>query len=481
MEVLEVRVFEGRNVWSHTPVLQARLCFEHQEQMLTNEMPGFAERLLELLPALGDHSCALGFAGGFCERLRSGTYLGHVVEHVALELQAKASFSVRYGKTVRGPVPGTWDVVIEYGTPALGKAALRSAVELVLAILQGREFPVQETVTHLREIGFQTCFGPSAQSIVEACRKREIPVISLSHGSLLQLGYGCCRKLVQATITSQTPCLAVDLACNKVLAKRLLEDAGTPVPRGYVVTSLEEVQAAVAKLGHPVVIKPHDGNQGKGVSLNLTDFREIEAAFHIAQNYDSEVLVEEYVQGRQYRLLVIGGKLVAAAERVPAHVVGDGVHSVAELVEIANQDPWRGEGHEKPLTKLRVDPASLLTLTKSGYTLDTVPALGEVVVLRENANLSNGGTAIDVSDLVHPENVCLAVKAVQVLGLDVAGVDLVTPDIQEPATETGGMIIEVNAAPGFRMHLHPTQGKPRDVGGALVDYLFPPVPRPVSR
>lgn len=474
MEVVEIRTFGGRNVWSHTPVLQARLLLEPREQLHTGELAGFPERLLSLLPGLVEHACGRGYPGGFQERLREGTYLGHVVEHVALELQARAGFPVGYGKTVRGAAPGTWDVVLEYGTPELGKAALEAAVALVAAVLEGLPFPVLETVERLRKLGSETCLGPSTRSVLEACRAREIPVLPLASGSLFQLGYGCRQKLVQATITSQTSALAVDLACDKVLAKRLLAEAGLPVPRGQIATTLEEAQAAARDLDSPVVVKPRRGNQGKGVVLNLTDPREIEAAFRIARSYDSEVLVEEYIEGRHYRLLVIGGKLVAAAERLPACVTGDGVHSIRELVELANRDPRRGEGHEKPLTRLKIDPTALLVLVRQGYHPESRPAAGEVVVLRDNANLSTGGTARDVTPAVHPENAGLAVRAARVLGLDVAGVDLVTPEIARPAREEGGMIIEVNAAPGFRMHLFPSEGEPRDVGRALVDYLFPP-------
>lgn len=312
MEILETRVFEGRNVWSHTPVLQARLRLEPREQLPTCEIPGFTERLLDLLPALAEHACGRGYAGGFLERLREGTYLGHVVEHVALELQAEAGFQVRYGKTVRGFSLETWDVVLEYGTPALGEAALQAAVALVTAVLEERAFPVPETLARLRELGAETCLGPSTKSILEACRARGIPVLSLSSGSLFQLGYGCRQKLVRATITSQTGALAVDLACDKVLTKNLLAEAGLPVPRGRVVSSIQDAQAAVREMGGPVVLKPRHGNQGKGVILNLNDPREVETAFRIAQNYDSQLLVEEYIAGRHYRLLVIGEKLVAA-------------------------------------------------------------------------------------------------------------------------------------------------------------------------
>ncbi len=474
MKIIEIRLFEGRNVWSHSPVLQARLLLGPEERLTTREIPGFAERLLSLLPGLAEHTCSLGYPGGFCERLKSGTYLGHVVEHVALELQAAAGYPKNYGKTASGPFPGSWDVVIEYSTPELGKAALEAAVELVSAALAGRPFPVAEVISGLQAVGRETCLGPSTESIVAACRRRGIPVLPLPESGILQLGYGCRRKLVQATLTSETPCLAADLVSDKALTKRLLADAGLPVPPGRAVATLQEARRAALELGYPVAVKPRRGNQGKGVVLDVRGAAELAAAFRIAREYDSEVLVEKQVPGRHYRLLVIGGKLVAAAERLPALLIGDSIHTIRELVEIANSDPRRGEGHEKPLTRLRLDAVAVLELARQGYTPDSCPPAGHAVVLRSNANLSSGGTSRDVTDLVCPENAWIAEQAARLTGLDVAGVDLVTPDISRPAPGDGGAVIEVNAAPGFRMHLVPEEGEGRDVGAALVDHLFPP-------
>lgn len=474
MKILALRTLEGRNLWSHRPVVQARLLMEGAERFSTGELPGLAGRLLKLLPGLWKHHCARGYPGGFCERLAGGTYLGHVVEHVALELQARAGFPKSFGKTVSGPVPDSWEVVIEYGTPQLGRACLEAAVALTEAVAAGRDFPVAETLAALMKLGRETRPGPSSESILSACRRRGIPVMTLAGGTLMQLGYGCRRKLIQATLTSEAPALAVDLVGDKLLTKRLLGDAGIPVPRGRVVFSLEQAKEAAADLGYPVVVKPCHGNQGQGVSLNLENPRQLAAAYRIARNYDREVLVEEYVPGRHYRLLVIGGRLVAAAERLPACLTGDGVHTLRELLEMANRDSRRGEGHEKPLTALRFDPVSLLELARQGYTPESRPPLGEVVILRSNANLSSGGTARDVTALVAPENACLAEQAARLTGLDVAGIDLVAPDISLPVSKQGGALIEVNAAPGFRMHLYPQEGEPRQVGEALVEHLFPP-------
>lgn len=455
-------------------MVQAWLDLSPDEQISTSEVPGFPDRLLKLLPGLSDHTCSRGYPGGFRERLFEGTYLGHVIEHVVLELQKEAGFDVRYGKTVKGTEPGTWVLIFEYGTPELGIEALGAAIKLVSAVLAGKPFPVAEAIARLRQVGEETRPGPSTESILRACKKRGIPVLSLLEGRLYQLGYGCCQKLIQATITSQTSSLAVDLSCNKDLTKRLLAEAGLPVPEGRIVESWLDALRAASELGYPLAVKPCSGNQGKGVVLNVRDERELKTAFQIASAYDSQVVIEKHIEGRQYRLLVINGKMVAASERVPAHVTGDGVHTIKELVEIANQDQRRGDGHSKPLTRLRLDPASILVLARYGFTPESCPAPGETVLLRENANISTGGTAVDVTSLVAPQNAALAVRAARILGLDVAGIDLVAPDIEKPVAETGGAIIEVNAAPGFRMHLHPAGGEPRDVGDALVDYLFPP-------
>ncbi len=474
MKILESRFFEGRNIWSMHPVLQARLYLGSREQVPTSEMPGFTEALTALLPGLAQHSCSRGYPGGFLERLGEGTYPGHVVEHVALELQSSAGFPVSYGKTLGGTIPDTWDLVISCRTPELGAAALETAVKLVTAVRERQDFDTEAAIARLEKVGDATCLGPSTESILQACRQREIPALPLGVAGLYQLGYGCRRKLIRATLTSQTSVVAVDLCGDKMQTNQLLAASSLPAPRGMVAATLQEAEQAVRALGYPVAVKPCHGNQGKAVSLNLTNFPQVAAAFRIAQQYDRQVLMEEYVQGRHYRLLVIGDRLAAAAERFPAAVRGDGAHTVRELVGLANLDPRRGEGHARPLTRLSIDPAAILALARQGYTPDSIPPGNQEVLLRDNANLSTGGEAGDVTAAAHPENAALAVQAARLLGLDVAGIDLVTPDIATSARHTGGRIIEVNAAPGFRMHLQPSRGEPREVGRALVDYLFPP-------
>lgn len=474
MEIIDQRYLDGRNVWNHGPVIQARLRLRVHEQISTHEISGFADRILVLLPGLIEHNCGRGHRGGFCERLAEGTYLAHVVEHATLELQTVSGFPVGYGKTVRVKGLELWDMVCQCGTPELGAAALGAAVELINTIVKGTTCPIGEILQRLKQIGNQSMIGPSTQSILDSCRARGIPVLPLVWGSVYQLGYGCHQRLIQATITSQTSALAVDLAGDKMLTKQLLASAGLPVPPGRLVSSQPEINQAIRELGYPVVIKPLHGNQGKGVSLNLNSPREAEAAFRIAHQYDKQIVVESHVQGKHYRLLVIGGRMVAAAQRLPAQVTGDGVHTINELIEASNKDPRRGVGHERPLTKLHLDPVALLELGRQGYQPDSRPEPGVAVLLRSNANISNGGMSIDVTDQVHPDNVGLVERAGRLSGLDTAGIDLVCGDISAPVTVSGGAIIEINAAPGFRMHLSPQTGEPREVGRALVDYLFPP-------
>ncbi|KKM09315.1 cyanophycin synthetase [Clostridiales bacterium PH28_bin88] len=474
MFIRELRACEGRNVFCHRPVLVMLLDLGPYARKPTGTLGDFTDKLLSVLPSLAEHGCSRGRPGGLVERLREGTYLGHVVEHVWLELMHLAGMEVSYGKTLSTEDEGVYEVVCEYTSREGARASAVTAVELVKSVLEGLEFDVPAAVEEIRRISARTELGPSTRAIVQACRKRGIPVMRLSNGSLLQLGYGARQKLVQATLTQHTGCIAADIAGDKSLAKHLLSEAEIPVPRGMVVKDEAGAVQAAATIGGPVVVKPLDGNQGKGVALNLTTAAQIRAAYRLARHYSEEVMVEEYIQGKQYRLLVVNGRVTAAAERIPTRVVGDGCHTVTQLVDIENRNPLRGEEHEKPLTRITIDPVALLVLRKNGLSADYIPRAGEVVYLRENANLSTGGTAEDVTDLMHPENASLAARAAQVVGLDVAGIDLVAADISQPISTTGGAVIEVNAAPGIRMHHHPSKGQPRDVAGAIVDYLFPP-------
>jgi cyanophycin synthetase len=447
------------------------------EEWPSNTITGFVEGLLDLLPGVGEHTCSLGRPGGFRERLVEGTWLGHVAEHVALELQRESGAHVYRGKTRSAGEPGRYNVIFGYSEEQVGLEAGRLAVRLVNHLVEpDPSFDFLAELERLILLAERRAFGPSTQAIVDEAVSRDIPWMRLNEYSLVQLGQGRYQQRIRATMTSKTSALAVDIAQDKRLTARLLEAAGLPVPRGEVVRTEDEALAAAARIGFPVVTKPLDGNHGRGVSLDLRTEEDVRVGFRRAreQARRGEVVVETFVRGRDYRVLVIGGHMVAVAERVPAHVVGDGVHSVAELVEVANADPRRGIGHEKVLTRIRVDDAALELLGRQGYGLDAVPPEGAVVQLAATGNMSTGGISIDRTFEAHEDNVEIAEEAARVVGLDVAGIDFLTPDISQPVRETGGAIVEVNAAPGFRMHTHPTEGEPQYVAKHVIDLLFPP-------
>jgi cyanophycin synthetase len=472
VKIVRLRAYPGRNIYSHHPVVAMLVDLGRHDGRRSSELPGFNAVLLEALPGLGAHHCASSHPGGFVRRLEEGTFLGHVIEHVALELQFLVGWDVVYGKTRKTEQQGVYNVVFECGLVEAGLEAGRRAVEIVKAAASGRLPDVERHVEAVRKTAEKAGLGPSTAALAREAGRRGIPVRRIGDGSLLVLGHGVRQRRLWATVTSKTSCLAVDLAKDKVLAKEVMGQAGIPVPLGCVVTSAREAVRALARFGPPVVVKPVDGNQGRGVSLNLASPEEVRAAFRAAAAVSLKVLVERHIPGRHYRLLVVDGMVVAAAERLPAQVVGDGEKTVRELVEEANRDPLRGEGHERPLTRLRIDPVSVLVLKRQGLRPESVPERGRRVLLRENANLSTGGTARDVTDEVHPENAALAARCARVVGLDVAGVDLVTPDIARPISRSEGAVIEVNAAPGLRMHLHPSEGRPRDVASPILDSLF---------
>ncbi|HHV57120.1 MAG TPA: cyanophycin synthetase [Firmicutes bacterium] len=473
MRVEELAVYSGRNVYSHHPVVKVRLNLEHHADKTTADIPLFTDRLLSLLPSLRDHHCSRGYPGGFVERLREGTYLGHVVEHVLLELQNLAGFPAIYGKTCSTDDPAVYEIVAEYKAAAAAREAAYQAVEIVNCLLLGDDPPRTEAITaRLKELAARYELGPTTAALVRAAQERGLPVLRLDDRSLVQVGYGVRQRRVEAALTSLTSCLAVDIAGDKTRTKEILRRAGVTVPEGRVARSEEEAVAALAELGAPVVVKPECGNQGKGVSLNLKTVAEVRAAYTLARNWQRRVLVEKYVAGRHLRVLVVGGKVAAVAERLPAHVVGDGRHNLRELVDITNADPRRGIGHENVLTKIAIDPVVLMVLARRGLNLDYVPAAGETVFLRENANLSTGGTARDLTDQVAAPVKMVAERAARAVGLDVAGVDLVVAD---PADSGSAVtVIEVNAAPGLRMHLAPCDGKARPVAEKIISHLFPP-------
>lgn len=473
MEILEIRAFEGPSIYSHKPVIRLRLALGVYAEQPTNYFAGFADRLLAQLPGLYEHYCSRGKRGGFVERLHEGTYLGHVIEHIALELQIIWGYDVAYGKVREMGSRGIFDVIYAYGTKESGIEAGRTAFTLVKAFIENKEMDLTAELYAAKGRIAGKELGPSTAAIVAAAERKGIPVRRIGEGSLLILGYGNKQKRVQATTTQLTGCIAADIACDKMLTKDMLEEAGIPVPCGALVDSVEEAINTACCLHKPVVIKPCNGSKGQGVTLRLERQEEIAQAFLLAKKISDQVLVEEYVEGRQYRVLVVNNKVAAVAERIPACITGNGQHTVQELIDCINMDPRRGDDHEKPLTKIKVDPMVSMMLARRNYTLQSIPAPGEVVYLRENANISTGGTAVDVTDQIHPDNMRLVLRAAQRIGLDVAGIDIVTEDIGKPLQKNGGAIIEINAAPGIRMHHYPSAGKPRDVADVIVESLFP--------
>ncbi|MDP8903776.1 MAG: cyanophycin synthetase [Chloroflexota bacterium] len=477
LRILETRVLRGPNVWSRTPAIRMKVDLGELEEWPTNRLPGFTEALIELLPGLDNHACSLGRRGGFISRLHDGTWLGHVAEHVALELQDLAGTEVHIGKTRSTGEHGRYNVIFEYREEQVGLAAGRLAVALVNHLVAPSEselefVPELESLIRLAE---RQAFGPSTQALIDEALTRDIPFIRLDRHSLVQLGQGVHQRRIRATMTSQTSAIAVDIASDKSLTNQLLNSAGLPVPRSQAVRGEDEAAGAARSLGFPVVVKPLDGNHGRGVSLDVRSEEEVRRAYPLARRESrrGDVVVETYVAGNDYRVLIVGGRMAAVAERVPAGVTADGEHSVRELVEIENGNPRRGIGHERVLTRIRLDDAAAQLVARQGYALEDVPPAGTRIQLALTGNMSTGGTSIDRTHEAHPDNVEIAETAARVIGLDVAGIDFITPDIAVPVREQGGAIVEVNAAPGFRMHTNPTEGEPQYVARRVLDMLFP--------
>jgi cyanophycin synthetase len=479
MRILKIQTLRGPNYWSirrHKLVVM-RLDLEELAEKPSNEIPGFYEGLIAVLPSLEEHFCSPGVRGGFLSRVRQGTMMGHIIEHVALELQEMVGMHVGFGRTRETATPGVYQVVIEYVDEQAGRYAARAAVRICQSIVDTGTYSqgeLQQDLKDLRELARDAALGPSTETLVKEAEARGIPWMPLSARAMIQLGYGAHQKRIQATLSDYSGILGVELACDKEGTKQILRDAGVPVPRGTVVYYLDELEAAIEDLGgYPIVIKPLDGNHGRGITIDINSWDEAEQAYDVAKQISRAVIVERFYRGRDHRVLVINGKLVAVAERVPAHVIGDGKSTVQELIDQTNLDPNRGEGHDNVLTKIVVDRTSFGLLEKQGYTLETVLTPGEVCYLRATANLSTGGIAVDRTDDIHPENIWLAQRVAKIIGLDIAGIDVVTPDITKPLREVDGVIVEVNAAPGFRMHVCPSVGLPRNVAAPVMDMLFP--------
>ncbi|RMD72258.1 MAG: cyanophycin synthetase [Cyanobacteria bacterium J149] len=481
MKILKTQTLRGPNYWSirRQKLIQMRLDLEDVADKPSNLIPGFYEGLVEILPSLIEHYCSRDHRGGFLERVQEGTYMGHIVEHVALELQELAGMPVGFGRTRETSTAGVYNVVFEYVYEEAGRYAGRAAVRLCNAIINHGVYPPEELaqdLADLRDLRANSALGPSTETIIKEAEARDIPWCLLSARAMVQLGYGVNQQRIQATLSSNSSILGVELACDKEGTKTTLAEAGIPVPRGTVIHYLDELEDAIADVGgYPVVIKPLDGNHGRGITIDVETPKEAEEAYDVASaaSKSRSIIVEKYYKGNDHRILVINGKLVAVAERIPAHVVGDGYSTIEELIEKTNQDPNRGDGHDNVLTKISVDRTSLGVLRKQGYDMDTRLQEGEIAYLRATANLSTGGIAIDRTDDIHPENIWIAERVAKIIGLDIAGIDVVTPDITKPLREVDGVIVEVNAAPGFRMHVAPSVGLPRNVAAPVLDMLFP--------
>ena len=476
MKIVKVQALRGPNIWSiqRKKLIQMRLDLEDIEQSPTNKIAGFRERIEAMFPSMIEHRCSEGCRGGFFSRVERGTWMGHVIEHIALEIQSLAGMETGFGRTRETKTPGTYNVVFSYTEENVGLFAAESSVAIAEALIAGTEYDLEADLQKMREIRQIVRLGPSTASIVEEAVARDIPWIRLGTNSLIQLGYGINQMRFQATITCKTSNIAVGIACNKEETKRMLHGASIPVASGSICSEEAELEATIRRIGYPIVIKPLDGNHGKGASINVTNWEDAKSGLAFAKEYSRRVIVEKFITGYDFRVLVIDNKLVAAAKRVPAHVIGDGKNNIQELIDIVNLDPNRGYGHENVLTEITVDRDTLDLLDRLKYTLETIPESGEILYLKSTANLSTGGTSVDVTDLMHPENIFLAERISRIIGLDICGVDIMAENLTQPLKENGGVILEVNAAPGFRMHLAPSEGLPRNVASPVIDMLYPP-------
>ncbi|MBK8381173.1 MAG: cyanophycin synthetase [Ignavibacteria bacterium] len=481
MKILELKALRGANYWSNRwkKLIVMRLDIGEYEDRPSDKISGFTERLNELIPSLKTHTCSYGYEGGFLQRVSEGTWAGHIIEHIALEMQTLAGMETGFGRTRETNDKGIYNVIFSYIEEKAGLYTAGESVKLFIAIAEGKSIEelkkqLSGNIQKLREIRERVRFGPSTGSIIEEAENRGIPHIRLSSQSLVQLGYGVYQKIIQATMTCRTGYIATDIASDKDLSKNLLASMGVPVPKGFKIYDIEELEDAIYSIGFPVAIKPLDSNHGKGISANIISPEDAKKAFESAKKYSRAVIVEKSLKGNDFRALVINNKLIAVAERTPAFVKGDGVSTINQLVEKVNSDPRRGYGHEKILTQITIDYMTERVLELKGYNLETVLKKDEICYLKSTANISTGGTAIDRTDEVHPDNIFLFERIARIIGLDIAGIDVVAPDVSSPIVKNGGGIVEVNAAPGFRMHLAPSEGLPRNVAEPVVNMLFPP-------
>lgn len=477
MKIREINAMRGPNYWSvrrHKLIVMV-LDLEEMEELPSNKIDGFNDRLKNMFPTMYEHRCSVGEPGGFFQRVEEGTWMGHIIEHIALEIQTLAGMDVGFGRTRGYGEHGVYSVVFAYMEESVGRYAAEASVRICEALIKGEDYDMSDDIQKMRELREDDRLGPSTGSIVEEAEARGIPWIRLNKYSLCQLGYGANQKRIQATVTSETSSIGVELACDKEDTKYLLEQAEVEVPRGDIIRRERSLEEACRYVGYPLVIKPVDGNHGRGITVDIQNYEDALKAFNNAKesSRSGAIIVEKFITGEDYRLLVINNKLVAGAKRTPAHVIGNGKSTVQELIDEVNKDPRRGYGHENVLTQITVNELTKNIIKDAGYTLESVIPEGERLILKDTANLSTGGTAEDVTDIIHPANVSMAERISKIIDLDICGIDIMTTDISKPLSETGGAVLEVNAGPGFRMHLAPTTGLPRNVAAPVIDKLFP--------
>ena len=476
MKIVDIKTMKGPNYWSvrrHNLTVMV-LDLEEMEQFPTNKIDGFGERLEAMFPSMYSHRCSVGCEGGFFQRVKEGTWMGHVIEHIALEIQTLAGMDCGFGRTRGYGEEGVYFVVFNHMVGKVGEYAAKASFRIAEALIANKEYDLDEDIMNMKEIRQNEGLGPSTSSIIKEAEARGIPWIRLNKYSLCQLGYGANQKRIQATVTSETSNIGVEIACDKEETKDLLEQAEVPIPKGDIIRTERGLKEAVDYVGFPLVIKPVNGNHGRGITTNINSLDEALIGFKEAKEVSRLVIVEKYITGEDHRLLVINNKLVAAAKRTPAHVIGDGKSTIQELVDEVNKDERRGYGHEKVLTEIDINSLTLEILKEMNMTTESVPKKGEMVKLKSTANLSTGGTAEDITELIHPYNVFMAERISKIIGLDICGIDIMAEDLTKPLNKSGGADLEVNAGPGFRMHLQPTSGLPRNIGGHVVDMLFPP-------
>ncbi|CAH0205270.1 Cyanophycin synthetase [Peribacillus sp. Bi96] len=474
MIINRVRYLKGPNYFAYTPTICIELDIGELEEKPSDTIPGFNEKLLKILPNIGSHTCSKGYRGGFAERLRNGTWMAHILEHMTIELQNLAGIDAIRGKTIMMGKKGHYYVTYDYQEQECGLQAFLAAKEIAEAILNDENhINVQLYVKQIEQIYYQNKLGPSTEAIFKAAQAKNIPVERMGDDSLLRLGTGSRQKYVQATISSQTSNIAVENSCDKSLTKAILKGCGLPVPEGEIAHSIEDIFDSADRLGFPLVIKPYNGRQGQGVITHIKNKDELFNVINCLESHVEKYIVERHFEGHDYRLLIVNGELIASSLRLPPYVIGNGKETIRRLIEKENRNTLRGEGHEKPMSKIPLTHTVTCYLEKSNRTLNTIPKEGELVQVVGNANLSTGGKAIDVTDQIHPTIKNMAVAAARAIGLDIAGIDFICEDISKPIDHSRTAIIEVNAAPGIRMHHYPSEGEKRDVGKAIVDYLFP--------